>query len=214
MLGVRSSQHTPHGHTKADESWGIQPQHAHHVVGRGRRKPWLHKADHSETTPPQGLGEGLGLAAAGGSGVHLHALLQLPQSLDKLLRFPVGAALQHPQRGLHCGQGGGDSIRPCRPLNLLPLDLHSPWARGLRRCRVMGCSALVLPPTWDRKMPPMLPRLRAASPAKSLVDNQSWSMTVNSTQAPRRRHASAGTELQADDSHLEPCSLLRQTEGG
>lgn len=59
----------------------------------------------------------------------------------------------------------------------------------------------------------MLPKPRAASPAKSLVDSQSWSMTVKSTQAPRRRHASAGTELQAEGSHLEPCSLLGQVMG-
>lgn len=60
-----------------------------------------------------------------------------------------------------------------------------------------GCPALALPPTWGLATPPMLPRPRAASPAKSLVDSQSWSMTVNSTQAPRRRQASAGTELGA-----------------
>lgn len=61
-------------------------------------------------------------------------------------------------------------------------------------------------------MPPILPRPRAASPAKSLVDSQSWSMTVNSTQAPRRRHASAGTELQAKGSHLEPCAPLGRVD--
>ena len=70
--------------------------------------------------------------------------------------------------------------------------------RGRRRCRVTGWLALALPPTWGLATPPTLPRPRAASPAKSLVDSQSWSMTVNSTQAPRRRQASAGTELRGE----------------
>lgn len=68
--------------------------------------------------------------------------------------------------------GGGQhqappALRPTSP------DPYSPWALGLRRCRVMGCPALTPPPTWDRTMPLMLARLRAASPAKSFVDSQS-----------------------------------------
>ena len=88
------------------------------------------------------------------------------------------------------------SPRPAPPRPAPPRPAaHSPWALGLRRCRVTGCPALALPPTRGLATPPTLPRPRAASPAKSLVDSQSWSMTVKSTQAPRRRHASAGTEL-------------------
>lgn len=68
----------------------------------------------------------------------------------------------------------------------------------------MGCPALRPPPTWGLATPLMLPRPRAASPAKSLAESQSWSMTVKSTQAARRRQASAGTELRAQaQGHLE-----------
>lgn len=68
------------------------------------------------------------------------------------------------------------------------------------------------PPTCGLAMPLTPPRPRAASPAKSLVDSQSWSITVNSTQAPRRRHASAGTELWTGQSGA-CCSHPAQAEG-
>ena len=125
--------------------------------------------------------------------------------------------------------GGGASVSPAGPAlaaqspwalqeaGPAPPEAHSPWARGRRRCRMTGWPALALPPTWGLATPLTLPRPRAASPAKSLVDSQSWSMTVNSTQAPRRRQASAGTELQGGGEvggHLEPCSPLRPAGRG
>lgn len=60
-----------------------------------------------------------------------------------------------------------------RPATLNPMDSHSPWALGLRRCSVMGCPGLMPPPTCGLVMPLIPPRPRAASPAKSLVDSQS-----------------------------------------
>lgn len=76
----------------------------------------------------------------------------------------------------------------------------------------MGCPGLMPPPTCGLAMPLTPPRPRAASPAKSLVDSQSWSITVNSTQAPRRRHASAGTELWTGQSGA-CCSHMAQAGG-
>lgn len=76
----------------------------------------------------------------------------------------------------------------------------------------MGCPGLMPPPTCGLAMPLTPPRPRAASPAKSLVDSQSWSITVNSTQAPRRRHASAGTELKTGQSGA-CCSQTAQAWG-
>lgn len=135
------------------------------------------------------------------SGVRLHALLQLLEFLHELLRLLAGAAFQHPQRRPHCKRAWADVWEPATGRCPSPHpDAHSPWALGRHRCRVTGCPALAPPPTWGRATPLTPPRPRAASPAKSLVDSQSWSMTVNSTQAPRRRHASAGTELRTEAS--------------
>jgi len=208
-----SSQHTPHRRGGAEGSRGVQPRNTHHEAGQGAMAQ-LHRADH-KARQQRGTCGGLG-SRPQGSGVRLHVLLQLPEPLDKFLRLLVGATLQHPKRGPHCGRGrgrcqscwprphcsvtlgsagGGASIGPAGPA---PPEAHSPWARGRRRCRVTGWLALALPPTWGLATPPTLPRPRAASPAKSLVDSQSWSMTVNSTQAPRRRQASAGTELRGE----------------
>ena len=207
--------------------------HRTHTTKRGRA-PWRGCTElTTRRKNSAGRREGLALARKG-SGVRLHVLLQLPEPLNKLLRLLVGATLQHPKRRPHCGRGRCQSSWP-RPRRSVTLDsargganigpagpalpgAHSPWARGRRRCSVTGWPALALPPTWGLATPPPLPRPRAVSPAKSLVDSQSWSMTVNSTQAPRRRQASAGTELHGGrgeaGGYLEPCSPLRVGRAG
>lgn len=166
--------------------------------GEGLLGTGVHSTQHS--TAHTTRTDGSSGAAWWSSGIPLHASLQLFEPLDEVLCLPAGAALQHAQSRPHCGSTGPAQGAQRKPPFLAHVQ-YLPWARGRHKCRVTGCTALTLPPAGVLVTPVTVPRPRAASPAKSLVDSQSWSMTVNSTQAARRRQASAGTELQKD-SHL------------